>query len=138
MRKAKLVALCVLILSFSLTMITPAMTQHSKKTSRKKASTSKVQKKETPTDSDPVLELGAKVFDVNCSACHDGGGNTIEAEKTLLMDSLKANGFAGIDDVKKRIEEGAGIMPVFKDQLKPEEIDAVSAFVWQKAQKEWK
>ncbi len=83
-------------------------------------------------------KLGAKVFEANCSPCHAGGDNTVETAKTLKSDALKANGFTSVADVKKRIEQGKGVMPVFKDQLKPQEIDAVASYVWEKAQNNWK
>lgn len=83
-------------------------------------------------------KLGAKVFEANCSPCHAGGENTVEAAKTLKSDALKANGFNGVADIKKRVEEGKGVMPVFKDQLKPTEIDAVANYVWEKSKDNWK
>ncbi len=83
-------------------------------------------------------KLGAKVFEANCSPCHANGANTVEATKTLKADALKENGFNGVADIKKRVEEGKGVMPVFKDQLKPAEIDAVANYVWEQSQKDWK
>lgn len=83
-------------------------------------------------------KLGAKVFESNCSPCHAGGENTIEATKTLKTAALKENGFNGVVDIKKRVQEGKGVMPVFKDQLKANEIDAVAGYVWEKAQSNWK
>jgi cytochrome c6 len=83
-------------------------------------------------------KLGAKVFEASCSPCHAGGDNTVETAKTLKAAALKENGFTGAADVKKRVEQGKGVMPVFKDQLKPQEIDAVASYVWEKAQNNWK
>ncbi len=120
MKQGKLAVLLTLILGISLVAFTPA-TGQTKKGGKGGAAA-----------------LGAKVFDENCTACHDGGNNTVEAEKTLHLDALKKNGFNGPPDIVKRVEEGKGIMPVFKDQLKPEEIEAVANYVWGKAQKDWK
>ena len=33
---------------------------------------------------------GAQVFSANCAACHMGGGNVVNAERTLKADALKA------------------------------------------------
>ncbi|KAF0248664.1 MAG: cytochrome c mono- and diheme variants family [bacterium] len=83
--------------------------------------------------------LGARIFQKECTACHDGGNNTIESEKTLKADAFKKFGFNSVADVKKRVENGAGVMPVYKDVLKPNEIDAVANYVWNKSQKKgWK
>jgi cytochrome c6 len=84
-------------------------------------------------------KLGKKVFEDNCVVCHEGGNNTVEATKTLKADALKANGFNGAEDVKKRVLEGKGVMPVFKETLKPSEIEAVASYVWTQAQSNaWK
>ncbi len=66
------------------------------------------------------------MFEANCSPCHEGGNNTVEATKTLKAAALKENGFSSVADVKTRVEEGKGVMPVFKGQLKAEEIEAVA------------
>ena len=83
-------------------------------------------------------KLGATVFERECTACHAGGNNTIENDKTLKLDALKKFGFNAPTDIHKRVEEGKGVMPVFKDSLKAEEIDAVANYVWTQAQKGWK
>jgi len=82
--------------------------------------------------------LGAKLFAENCATCHEGGLNKIKPEKTLKVADLKANGFNGPADIQQRIKEGKGIMPSFEEKLKPEEIKAIAAYVWGKAQKNWK
>ena len=84
-------------------------------------------------------KLGKQVFEDNCVVCHANGNNTVEATKTLKMDALKANGFAGADDIKKRVLEGKGVMPSFKETLKTSEVDAVASYVWSQAQtNSWK
>ena len=92
-----------------------------------------------PTKGVEANKLGKQVFEDNCVVCHKGGNNTVEATKTLKMDALKANGFASAEDVKKRVLEGKGVMPTFKETLKPAEIDAVANYVWTQAQSNaWK
>ena len=84
-------------------------------------------------------KLGKQVFEDNCVVCHEGGNNTVEATKTLKADALKANGFSSAEDVKKRVLEGKGVMPSFKETLKPSEIEAVASYVWTQAQSNaWK
>ena len=83
-------------------------------------------------------KLGQKVFEVNCAACHDKGENSVEPTKTLKAAALKENGFNSVADVRKRVETGKGVMPVFSDRLKADEIDAVAAHVWEQSQKGWK
>lgn len=115
MRYAKLIVLFVFVVSYSLSMLSSA-------TGQTKGGN----------------KLGAKVFADNCSPCHEGGNNSVESDKTLKLAALKANGFNGVPDIKKRVEEGKGVMPVFKDQLKAAEIEAVANYVWERAQKDWK
>ena len=92
-----------------------------------------------PSKSVEVNKLGKQVFDDNCIVCHEGGNNTVEATKTLKADALKANGFSSVEDVKKRVVEGKGVMPTFKETLKASEIDAVASYVWSQAQSNsWK
>ncbi|MFY9222239.1 MAG: c-type cytochrome [Blastocatellia bacterium] len=84
-------------------------------------------------------KLGKQVFEDNCVVCHANGNNTVEPAKTLKADALKANGFAGAEDVKKRVLEGKGVMPTFKETLKASEIEAVANYVWTQAQSNaWK
>ena len=84
-------------------------------------------------------KLGKKVFEDNCVVCHANGNNTVEATKTLKADALKANGFSSVEDVKKRVVEGKGVMPTFKETLKASEIEAVASYVWSQAQSNsWK
>lgn len=116
MKNVKLFVLITLILSFSLVNLSTVAGQTKKGANK----------------------LGAEVFDRECTACHAGGDNTIESDKTLKLDALKKFGFNGPPDIHKRVEEGKGVMPVFKESLKPAEIDAVAEYVWAQAQKGWK
>ncbi|MBK7997048.1 MAG: c-type cytochrome [Blastocatellia bacterium] len=121
MKKVKIFALLAFVFMLSLTLISPVMGQ---KKSTKKSSGS--------------ANVGAKIFKTECTTCHAGGKNVVEAEKTLELATLKKFGFNGPEDIKKRISEGAGVMPAYKDSLKPAEIDAVANYVWAQAQKGWK
>lgn len=117
MLRKKLLIVVIFIIAFSLLTFSSATGQTKKK---------------------PAGDAGAKLFEEHCATCHDGGLNTIEADKTLMLDALKKNGFNGVDDIKARVLEGKGIMPSFKDELKADEVTAVSTYVWAQAQKNWK
>ena len=58
------------------------------------------------------LVLGAKVFSNTCAACHTGGQNIVEADKTLEKEALEtylAGGFSEASIVKQAsVEEGGG------------------------------
>ncbi|MEW6730106.1 MAG: c-type cytochrome [Acidobacteriota bacterium] len=127
MRQGKLITVCVFALAFSLAMLSSA-TGQTKKSSGKTGG----------AKSGASSAAGAKVFEGNCTVCHEGGNNTVDPPKTLKLAALKQYGFNGPEDIKKRVNEGQGIMPPFKDTLKPAEIDAVAAYVWAQAQKDWK
>jgi cytochrome c6 len=125
MRQKKIAAAIVLLLALSLSVLSTATGQTKKDGAKKKAPAG-------------AAGLGAKVFDRECATCHEGGNNSIEASKTLKLADLKANGFESPADIQKRVREGKAIMPAFETMLKPAEIEAVAAYVWGKAQKDWK
>ena len=130
MLRKKLAAVLVLALGLTFAMLPSATGQTKKGASSKKdgASSKKA----------GASALGSKLFAEQCATCHDGGNNTIEADKTLKLDALKANGFKSPAEIQTRIKEGKAIMPAFADQLKPNEIQAIAAYVWAQAQKGWK
>ena len=137
MREKRLVAVLVLILGLTFAMLPSVTGDTAKKSGPKKTLVKSGQAKKGGTTKKGGA-AGAKLFEENCSTCHEGGNNSIEAEKTLKVAALKANGFNGVEDIKQRIREGKAIMPAFADQLKPAEIDAIANYVWGKAQKDWK
>lgn len=42
---------------------------------------------------------GAKLFTVHCAACHRGGRNVIQADKTLKLDALQTNNIASVEAI---------------------------------------
>jgi cytochrome c6 len=128
MRKNKLVVLVTVICCASLLMLTPVIGKTKRGTAKAATSKRAAQKKSGAN------ALGKKIFNDNCTACHEGGNNTIEADKTLKAEALKTNGFNSPADIEKRVEEGKGVMPSFKDQLKPAEIKAEAEYVWATSQ----
>lgn len=76
------------------------------------------------------------VFDANCVACHKGGGNIMDAKKTLSMDHLKANGANSKSKIKALVKGGKGAMPPFA-ALSDEQLDSVAGYVLDQAKKGW-
>ncbi|MEL7039435.1 MAG: c-type cytochrome [Cyanobacteria bacterium J06592_8] len=84
---------------------------------------------------------GGQVFAANCNACHLGGKNIIMAPKTLKKDAL-AKYLKGFSDdaqaaISYQVTNGKGAMPAFKGRLSPQQIEDVSAYVLDKAEKGW-
>ncbi len=84
------------------------------------------------------LEQGAKIFQANCVGCHANGGNIIRWGKNLKKRALKRNGYQSIENIAHLVTQGKGNMSAYGNRLTPEEINAVSAYVWQQAEKGWK
>ena len=79
------------------------------------------------------LTSGATVFNGNCAACHMGGGNVVNAERTLKADALKAY-LANFADgpeaaVAYQVTNGKGAMPAFGGKLSEAQIADVAAYV---------
>ncbi|WP_084639518.1 c-type cytochrome [Geitlerinema sp. PCC 9228] len=82
-------------------------------------------------------EVGAKIFQGNCVACHVGGGNVVMADKTLRKSALKRYGMYSLDAIQTQVEYGKNAMPSFGGRLNEDEIRDVATYVFQKAQKGW-
>lgn len=81
--------------------------------------------------------VGAKVFNANCAACHSGGMNVVAAPKNLKKEALKQYGMDSPEAIINQVTNGKGVMPAFKSKLKPEEIEAVAAYVLEQSDKGW-
>jgi cytochrome c6 len=88
----------------------------------------------------PDLAVGKKVFTANCAVCHRGGGNTINAQKTLKLADLKKNQKDTAAAIIAQVTNGKNAMPAFgkTGKLKPPEIESVAAYVLDQAKKDWK
>jgi cytochrome c6 len=91
-----------------------------------------------PATADDLTAIGSKVFSANCAACHMNGGNVVMANKNLKQDSLKQYGMDSAEAIVAQVTNGKGVMPAFKTKLKPDEIQAVAAYVLAQAEKGWK
>ncbi len=89
--------------------------------------------------SSPVLAAdagaGAGVFNANCAACHAGGNNVVQADKTLKSDALAANGMNSADAIINQVTNGKGGMPAFGASLSAADIENVAAYVLDQADK---
>jgi len=79
-------------------------------------------------------ESGKEVFTANCIACHgqEGRARTPAGRKLRARDLTESK--LTDDEIRKQVNEGhkdqrGAVMPPFKDVLKPDQIDAVVAFV---------
>ena len=84
---------------------------------------------------------GEQVFSANCAACHMGGGNVVNGQRTLQQDDLKAY-LANYSDgheqaIAYQVTNGKNGMPAFGSNLSDAEIADVAAFVESKASNGW-
>lgn len=83
------------------------------------------------------LANGAKVFGSNCAACHIGGGNLVNAAKTLKKADLDQYEMASSGAITTQITKGKNAMPAFGGRLTPEQIEDVAAYVLDQSEKGW-
>jgi cytochrome c6 len=81
---------------------------------------------------------GAKVFAANCAQCHSGGKNLINKGKTLKKDDLKIYSKYSLEAINNHVSNGWGACPAFKGRLTSDNIENVSAYVLEQADKDWK
>ena len=79
---------------------------------------------------------GAAIFAANCAACHIGGGNAVNPQKTLKIEDLQKYGKDSEEAIIYQANNGAGAMPSFK-RLGDEAIANVAAYVLQQAEAGW-
>ena len=81
------------------------------------------------------LDAGAQVFAGNCAACHAGGNNVIQNEKTLRKDALDQYLTGGLkpESIVYQVTNGKNAMPAFGGRLDDDEIANVAAYVFDQA-----
>ena len=80
---------------------------------------------------------GKKIFSANCASCHAGGKNLVQANKTLKKDALVKYGMYSAEAIITQVTNGKNAMPAFKGRLKPAQIEDVTAYVLEQADKGW-
>jgi mono/diheme cytochrome c family protein len=68
---------------------------------------------------------GKQIFTDNCASCHTLAAAGASGTVGPNLDDLKPSKAT----VARQVENGGGAMPAFKDQLTPEQIDAVATYV---------
>mmetsp|Transcript_6174 Transcript_6174/g.6373 ORF Transcript_6174/g.6373 Transcript_6174/m.6373 type:complete len:144 (+) Transcript_6174:71-502(+) len=81
------------------------------------------------------IENGGAVFGGNCAACHAGGNNVVQTEKTLRKEALDQYLTGGLSEksIITQVTNGKNAMPAFGDRLDPEDIADVAAYVYDQA-----
>ncbi|MBD0361244.1 MAG: c-type cytochrome [Coleofasciculus sp. C3-bin4] len=96
----------------------------------------------TLTFSPPALAAdtanGAKIFSVQCAGCHVNGGNIVRRGKTLKLKALKRNGVDSRFAIASLVANGKNNMSAYKDRLSEKQIQDVSAYVLEQAEKGWR
>lgn len=80
---------------------------------------------------------GAKIFSANCAACHAGGRNLVQANKSLKKGDLEKYDMYSPEAIISQVTNGKAAMPAFKGRLNPAQISDVSAYVLEQAEKGW-
>jgi cytochrome c6 len=81
---------------------------------------------------------GAKIFSVQCAGCHVNGGNIVRRGKTLKKRALKRNGMDSLEAIASLVANGKNNMSAYKDRLTEQQIEDVSAYVLEQAEKDWR
>ena len=84
-----------------------------------------------------LADSGAQIFSANCAACHIGGGNAVNAQKTLKKDVLEQYEMFDVDKIIYQVQKGKNAMPSFTGRLTDPQIADVAAYVLQQAEAGW-
>ena len=84
---------------------------------------------------------GEQEFSSNCAACHIGGGNVVNGQRTLQQDDLKAY-LANYNDGHEKaiaysVTNGKYGMPAFGPKLSDADIADVAAYVESQSVNAW-
>lgn len=80
---------------------------------------------------------GAQVFSSNCAACHIGGGNAVNAAKTLKKADLEQYEMNSAEKIVYQVTNGKNAMPAFKGRLTDDQIASVAEYVLQQSETGW-
>jgi cytochrome c6 len=83
------------------------------------------------------INNGAKLFSINCAACHAGGKNAVNPVKTLQKADLEKYEMYDLAKVKTQITNGKAAMPAFRGRLSEQQIEDVATYVLSQADKGW-
>ena len=80
---------------------------------------------------------GTAIFDRQCAGCHLNGGNIVRRGKNLKMRALQRNKMDSVEAIADLVTNGKNNMSAYGDRLTPEEIYAVSHYVFEQAENNW-
>lgn len=84
---------------------------------------------------------GGQLFSANCAACHMGGGNVVNAERTLKAEALEAYLANYSSDhesaIAYQVTNGKNAMPAFGGKLSETDIADVASYIEEMAAKGW-
>ena len=79
-----------------------------------------------------------QLFETNCAGCHPHGGNIIRRGKNLKARALRRNKLDSTEAIATLVTNGKNNMPAYQDRLTSAEIQALSTYVLEQAQLNWK
>jgi cytochrome c6 len=80
---------------------------------------------------------GKQVFSANCAACHAGGRNAVNPQKTLKKADLEQYAMYDAAAIITQVTNGKGAMPAFATKLDGTQIENVAAYVLAQADNAW-
>ncbi|MEA5534287.1 c-type cytochrome [Crocosphaera sp. XPORK-15E] len=81
---------------------------------------------------------GAEIFQIHCSGCHPNGSNIIRRGKNLRLKTLQRNKLDTLEAITDLVTYGKNNMSAYQEKLTPQEIEAVSHYVLEQANHNWK
>lgn len=91
----------------------------------------------TPVAMAAAHKEGAKLFSQNCAACHAGGGNLVNAMKTLKKEALEKYDMYSKEAIVYQVTNGKNAMPAFGNRLSTSQIEHLAEYVLAQADKGW-
>ena len=83
------------------------------------------------------IEAGEEIFLANCAACHSGGNNSVNPERTLQKEVLEKFEMKSMSAITYQVNNGKNSMPAFGDKLSDEDIKNVASYVLTKTEEGW-
>ncbi|MBR8831106.1 MAG: c-type cytochrome [Chlorogloea purpurea SAG 13.99] len=84
------------------------------------------------------ISNGDRLFTIHCAGCHPGGGNIIRRGKNLKLKALHKNKIDSLEAVISITTNGKNNMSAFAQKLTSQEIEDISAYVLERAAKDWR
>lgn len=80
---------------------------------------------------------GARIFEQNCVGCHPHGGNIIRRGKNLKKKALQKHKINSLEAISYLVTNGKNNMSAFQGRLSRSEIEVVSRYVLEQAERNW-